>query len=272
MKSIIPAFVLSVLLSGLAFAQGGGDIRVLYRAEGVPVQPGDPAWKSAPERSLNLSPQVVVVPRGGGAVTKVSIKAIHDGRWLALRLTWQDATANQDVGTSTFRDSVAVGFPITEGETPPSPFMGEAKRPVNIWQWTADFDANAQGQGGFAERYPHTEGVWYFPQDYEVTREVRAWRGFEPVIELTARGFGTLERKVAQNVRGIGKHSNGLWSVVLRRQLSTGNPRDPLFQPGRTVQAIFAVWDGSKGEVNGRKAVTMYWTPFTLDRVSRRSG
>ena len=271
MKNAIVAGALLTLLAGSAWAQAATGIRAAYRPEGVPVRPGAAAWKKAPQLTLHLTPQVIVVPTGGGAVPKLSVRAVHDGQWLALRLEWRDRTANREVGTSSFRDAVAVGFPITEGETPPSPLMGDKQRPVNIWQWTADFDANSQGRGGFADRYPHTEGVWYFPQDYEVTREVRAWRGFQPVIELTAHGFGTLERKVAQNVRGLGRYARGLWSVVLRRRLSTGNPRDPMFRPGETVSTIFAIWDGSAGEVNGRKSVTMYWTPLTLDPTTGKA-
>lgn len=264
MRKIAALLAALALLAGSAWAQDQAGIRAVYMPQ-VPVQPGDSAWMRLPEWTINLSPQVVALPRGGGTVKKVFVRAMHNGQWLALRLEWADATPNQEVGTATFRDAVAIGFPVTEGSALPSPLMGDKARPVDIWQWTADFDANAQGQGGFAERYPHTEGVWYFPQDYEVSREVRGWRGFEPVVELTAYGFGTLERKAAQNVRGLGQYALGRWSVVLRRKLATGNPRDPLFRSGGTFNAIFAVWDGGAKEVNGIKSVTMFWTPVTLD-------
>lgn len=240
------------------------EIRAPYRPEGVPVQPGDPAWERAPEFPVSLMAQLILPPQGGGSVKQVGVRALHDGQQLALRFEWADATENREVGVDTFRDAIAVGFPTRESETPPSPFMGDAEHPINIWQWTADFDANARGKGAFSERYPHTEGVWYFPQDYAVTREVRAWRGIEPVIELEASGFGTLERKVSQNVLGLGTHHDGHWSVVLRRELSTGNPEDTMFRPGDLTQVILAVWDGGNREVNGKKGVTMTWTPLRL--------
>ncbi len=265
MKPLLPIIAgLALLAAGALPAGAEEELVAVYHAQGVPVEPDAKVWQEAPQFKIDLVPQNFVAPMGGGAVTRLAVQAVHDGQWLALRLEWPDATANREVGTSSFRDAVAVGFPVTEGETPPSPFMGDPDRPVDIWQWTADFDANARGQGGFADRYPHTEGVWYFPQDYEVTRQVRGWRGFEPVIELTARGFGTLERKVGQNVRGKGRHSDSGWAVVLRRQLATGNPRDPLFRPGQAVSIIFAVWDGGNGDVNGRKSVTIKWRPFRL--------
>ncbi len=253
--------------AGFAEVQSGPastEIRAGYRPAGVPVWPDDPAWARASEFTAQLMAQLILPPQGGGAVQEVKVRALHDGAQLALRFEWEDTTENREVGVDTFRDAIAVGFPARLTETLPSPLMGDAEHPVNIWQWTADFDANSQGQGGFSSRYPHTEGVWYFPQDYAVTREVRAWRGTEPVIELEAKGFGTLERKVSQNVLGLGVHEDGRWRVVLRRRLSTGNPGDTLFRPGDKTHVIMAVWDGGSGEVDGRKGVTMNWSPLRL--------
>ena len=207
---------------------------------------------------------MMIPPHGGGSVTHVKVRAVHDGQQLALRFEWGDSTPNREVGVDRFRDAVAVGFPTRQAERVPSPFMGDPDHPVNLWQWTADFDANARGQGGFAERYPHTEGVWYFPQDSEVTREVRGWRGTEPVIELVATGFGTVERRLSQNVRGVSRYTEGRWEVVLRRALATGNPEETRFRAGESTWVILAVWDGEKREVNGKKSVTMMWTPLTL--------
>jgi DMSO reductase family type II enzyme heme b subunit len=207
---------------------------------------------------------MIAPPHGGGSVQSLSVRAMHNGNWLAFRLQWADSTANREVGVNRFRDAVAVGFPTRETEILPAPFMGDEQHTLNIWQWTADFDANSKGAGGFPDEYPHTEGVWYFAPDYDVQRQVRAWRGTEPVIEYVAKGFGTLERKDAQNVNGLGRHGEGRWEVVLRRELATGNPEDTLFRPGTSTHAVFAVWDGQGEEVNGKKSVTMTWTPLTL--------
>ncbi len=260
-----------LILIGLAlgsFPAAGEEakgIRALYLPEGVPARPGDAAWGTAPEYTLNMEGQQILAPYAEDRTAEVMVRALHDGEQLALRLEWADTSVNREVGVSTFRDAVAIGFPTRLAEDLPSPFMGDEEQSVNIWQWTADFDANAQGLGAFAARYPYTEGVWFFPQDYMVSREVRGWRGTEPVIELIAHGFGTLERKDSQNVLGLAIHSDGHWRVVLRRRLVTGNPGDTLFRPGQTTYAIFAIWDGARSEVNGRKAVTMEWTELTLD-------
>jgi len=266
--SIGIGIIASTLLAGPVGSEEAPGIRVVYVPDGVPFSPDAQEWQAALVHKVSLSPQIILPPNGGGSVQSVTVRALHDTHYLALRLEWVDATANQEVGVNRFRDAIAVGFPTRQSERLPSPFMGDAEAPINIWQWTADFDANVRGYGGFADNYPHTEGVWYFPQDYEVTREVRAWRGTEPVIELVATGWGTLERKVTQNVLGVSMYRDGHWYVVLRRELATGNPEDTLFRPGETTQIIIAVWDGENEEVNGKKSITMMWAPLTLDATT----
>jgi len=240
-------------------------IRAAYKSEGIPYNPDDKAWEAVPAKRIPLSPQGITPPNGGGTVTEVSVRAAHDGENLAILLEWKDESANREVGVSTFRDAAAVGFPAVETDVLPSPFMGDPDHPVNIWQWTADFDANSRGMSGFDEQYPHVEGVWIFPQDPGVTRQVRGWRGTQPVMEYTAKGFGTLTRHDSQGVYGVSKYENGIWRVVLRRQLTTGIPEDVLFRPGATTHVVFAVWDGTHKEVNGKKSVTMNWLPFGLE-------
>ncbi len=259
--------VVAVALLALGCTAGAqpSGVRAPYVADGAPARPGDSSWRGAPQTTLALMPQLIAVPNGGGSVSAVSVRALHDGEWLAIRLEWADATADRVVGADAFRDAAAVGFPVRESSTPASPFMGDAQHPVNIWQWSADLEAEAAGQGGFAERYPHTEGVWYFPQDAAVRRDVKHWRGMDPVVEFVATGWGTLERRPVHNVLGASVHADGRWRVVLRRRLATGDPNDSPFRPGETTHLIVALWEGSSGEVNGRKSVTLGWTPFSLD-------
>ena len=168
---------------------------------------------------------------------------------------------------NTFRDAAAIGFPVGRPTVPPSPFMGDVDHPVVIWQWAADFDADAEGKGRFGHRYPHSEGVWIFPQDMAVRRQVRGWRGADPVIEYIARGFGTLTPRIDATVDGASDYGDGRWSVVLRRKLSTSREEDPVFIPGEATSLILAVWNGGKEEVNGRKSVTYQWSSAKLDGI-----
>ena len=250
-----------------AEAEGPAGVRVVFVRDGVFASPGDPAWQGIPEATFDLSAQQITPPVGGGSIAKVAVRAMHDGEELAIRLEWADASADRGVGVDTFRDAAAVGFPVGRPKTAPSPFMGDPDNPVVIWQWAADFDANAEGKSRFGARYPHSEGVWIFPQDLAVRRQVRGWRGTDPVIEYIAKGFGTLTPRTGRSVEGTSEYGRGRWSVVLRRGLASDNPEDATFLPGETTPLILAVWDGASDEVNGRKAVTYAWIPARFDGI-----
>jgi hypothetical protein len=243
------------------------ELHVVFVRDGVFASPIDPAWEEIPETTYALQPQLITTPNGGGSVARVSVRATHDGEEVAFRLEWADSTADRGVGVDTFRDAAAIGFPAGRPETPPSPFMGDAEHPVVIWQWAADFDADAEGKSRFGERYPHSEGVWIFPQDLSVRRKVRGWRGAEPVIEYIARGFGTLTPRMDARVEGSSDYKRGRWSVVLRRRLTTSKVEDPVFVPGEVSSLVLAIWNGSKKEVTSRKSVTYQWIPAKLDGI-----
>jgi len=261
----------SLVAAGLiALAQGSvaaplDAVRVVFVRDGVFASPVDDAWAAIPASTYDLQAQQISPPVGGGSITKINVRAIHDGDDMAVQLTWADSSADRGVGVDTFRDAVAIGFPVGRPDPAPSPFMGDAENPVVIWQWAADFDANAEGNSRFGERYPHSEGVWIFPQDLSVRRKVRGWRGADPVIEYIARGFGTLTPRLAANVLGSSNYKDGRWSVVLRRELITSNAEDASFVPGETTPFIIAVWNGEQEEVNGRKAVVYAWIPAKFD-------
>jgi hypothetical protein len=260
--------LLAISLSALAQSAAAApleEVRVVFVRDGVFASPVDDAWAAIPESTYNLQAQMIAPPVGGGSVTKVSVRATHDGEEVAIRLSWADASADRGVGVNTFRDAAAIGFPVGRPGTAPSPFMGDPENPVVIWQWAADFDANAEGNSRFGERYPHSEGVWIFPQDMSVRQKVRGWRGKEPVIEYIARGFGTLTPRMETSVEGISDYRDSRWTVVLRRKLITSNATDAAFVAGETTPFIVAIWDGEQEEVNGRKAVTYAWVPAKFD-------
>ncbi len=269
--SVVFSLALGVLLlwSHGAAAQSAGstDVRVVFVRDGVFTSPTDSAWNEIPETTYVLQPQLISPPHGGGGVPSMSLRATHDGEEIAIRLQWPDERADRGVGVTTFRDAAAIGFPVGRPTVAPSPFMGDADHPVVIWQWAADFDADAEGKGRFGHRYPHSEGVWIFPQDMAVRRQVRGWRGKDPVIEYVARGFGTLTPRIEAEVEGASSYADGEWNVVLRRKLSTSREEDPVFVPGQATSLIMAVWNGAKEEVNGRKSVIYQWIPAKLDGI-----
>ena len=81
------------------------------------------------------------------------------------------------------------------------------------------------------------------------------------IEDLNAVGFGTLtaQSPEGQNISGVGFWVEGKWRVVFVRQLNSADAFDAKFQPGAKVPIAFAVWDGSKGDRDGQKAVTTWY-------------
>ncbi len=229
-------------------------------------EPSAEFWGDVPSTAITLMGQAITAPTGGGTVTTIDLQAAHDGEWLAFRLVWDDRQPDRTVGAATFRDAVAIGFPVKAGANP-SPFMGDEKNPVGIWQWTANMDAEARGEGEFDKLYPKTEGVWYFPQDLDVEAQVGQWRYRAPVMGLIAHGFGTLDLQKQTSLEGWGEYDDGKWTVVIRRHLTCEEADVPIFKVGDATKFILAAWDGTAEDVNGRKSVTMVWTDLTLEKT-----
>ena len=118
------------IASLLFFAQGAvaqtakfvqpAEARVVFVRDGVFVNPTDDAWSEIAETTYTLMPQMITPPHGGGGVSKVSVRATHDGEEVAIRLQWSDSSADRGVGVDTFRDAAAIGFPVGRPKVVPS--------------------------------------------------------------------------------------------------------------------------------------------------------
>jgi DMSO reductase family type II enzyme heme b subunit len=86
------------------------------------------------------------------------------------------------------------------------------------------------------------------------------------VLDMNAKGFGTLKAQEQQDVKGKGLYENGTWKVVFTRALSTGDAEhDTQVKPGEFINIAFAIWDGKmleSGELKekgSQKAVSSWW-------------
>ncbi|MFQ5992139.1 MAG: ethylbenzene dehydrogenase-related protein [Nitrospiraceae bacterium] len=86
------------------------------------------------------------------------------------------------------------------------------------------------------------------------------------VLDMSAKGFGTLKAQDHQDVRGQGVYADGTWTVVFSRALSTDNVEsDAQITPGEFVNIAFAMWDGERlpsgdlKEKGSQKAVSSWW-------------
>ena len=85
-------------------------------------------------------------------------------------------------------------------------------------------------------------------------------------VDLMAQGFGTLRARppLDRTVAAKGVYATGAYRVVFRRPLVGRGVKAVTLRPGTTVPVAFAVWNGSAGDRDGKKSVTI-WQDLRLE-------
>lgn len=274
----VAAYVRSLIKPGVdeRVSQRRRTIRA-RRVEGrAPPDAADPAWARAEAAWLPLMP---LWWRDGG-VEGCVVRALHDGETLAVRVTWEDPSRDEDfLGQDAFTDSVALQWSLDAA--PPMLSMGEPGRPVNFWQWRAGWELDLAAVRGIAALHPATPTDQYGFVDvpsatlYDTARSAgnpMAAASRSSAGEMsTAEGFGTLTTLPQSDGKLAcrGTWSDGFWDVVMSRPLAACCPGELPLAPGASVQVAAAVWDGAAKDRNGQKAVTV-WHVLELEEQPER--
>lgn len=250
---------------------------VAKRVAQLPTGPDDATWASVPEVIIPLMP----LWWREGYVDEVRVRAAHDGRRIAFRLEWNDLTRDVE-GTrqTTFPDGAAIE--LTASADPPLFAMGQAGAAVGIWHWKALWDEDRKSFQDVAHAFPRMASDAYFggskgwksdPLDDKTFLPARGLdnpvaRPRQTSIEKgVAAGLGsyTALGARAQNVEGTSVWKGGLWRVSFVRDLTAAGASDIAFRPGQKLSVAFAVWNGSAGDRNGQKTVSI-WNTLSLEQ------
>lgn len=250
---------------------------VAGRVSSLPAGADDPRWESVSEEWVPLMP----LWWREDVIQGVRVKTVHDGRRLLFRLEWDDSTHDtQMLDQTDFSDGGAVQ--LTANPTPPIFAMGQASEMVNIWHWKAAWEADPEGGETAALTVPRPSADNYYGREQgwqaaplddplflpalRLDNPV-AWRNrSQPVEDANAAGLGTFtpQQQNEQSVEGTAKWEEGVWTLLMARDLEPNDNRDVPLESGRPVSVAFAVWNGSAGDRNGQKAVSI-WNTLTLD-------
>ncbi|MAG59137.1 MAG: hypothetical protein CMJ83_22860 [Planctomycetes bacterium] len=250
------------------------------------TDPAADVWKTVPARWLSMTPLWWKEPRVEG----VLLQAAHDGRSLALRLVWEDASRDADQsGAERFSDAAAVQW--SRQENPPFFAMGEKGQVVDIWYWRAVYQEDQGGWQDVARAHPRVVNDIdaslrkppFGSHDKHSNNEMSAydplfltaWGANNPVADpkrptpvetLHAGGFGTLSPRLPpfSKTDGRARHERGFWELVIIRSLDDGGAGLSL-SAGAEVSCAFAVWNGTAGNRNGEKNVTI-WHRLSIGR------
>ena len=216
----------------------------------LPSSPTDSAWSRVERYWFPLVGQVIHKARWFVPVVNgVWVQSVHDGKTLALRVSWDDRSQSSDSAwleftgrvleavasddsmppqTALWPDRLAVQFPLAIPERMERPYflMGSATQPVYQWRWTSGVSGGTAGLGRGVERFDTVTGA-----------------------ALPAQAV----------------YDRGEWQVVLSRSLATADTSNQFqFRTGRPIPVAFFVWDGSNGESGSRMAVST-WSFLSLD-------
>ena len=262
-------------------------------AGGLPSGPMDSAWEQARPLYVSMTPLWWTEQRIEGLV----VQALHDKEQLAIRLSWLDPTQDdRAVRQHEFRDSVAIQFSMASD---PPFYMGSSSKHggVNIWMWKADRQKNIDSAyqdvdtafpARAADMYPEqkykapaTVGVQW-PLEAVTQHDptfITAWGAGNlvanpnlktPVECLVARGPGTLSSKPAnvQVVQGQAVYKGGVWSVQMQRSMKLphehGEDDERTFHPGDYLPVSIAIWNGSAGDRDGKKNISI-WQKLVIE-------
>ena len=106
--------------------------------------------------------------------------------------------------------------------------------------------------------------LWTMGTDDEPVQFLQ-WRALRNEIRsVVAWGIGSSVPGTGVSESITAGWSQGYWTIVMLRTLA-GGPEAATLQPGQATQIGFAIWNGSNEERAGLKAVSIDWTPLTLD-------
>ena len=255
---------------------------VALRADSLPLDPGDAAWRLAPEYLAELVPQDLVEPRLLTPSTpQVRVRALTSSGEIALRLEWVDATVDDTPEPGAFLDAVAIQLPRRLETSLPDPQMGQEGSPVDIAFWRADWQASVDGRpdtltslypNAAIDHYPfeaaslepgspeqREAALRYAPAEALGNRRVGPRT--QPVEDMVAEGPGTIttlaEGDDGPRSRARGARTDTGWTVVIARPMPDG------LAPNARTTIAFAVWNGALDDVGSRKMRTI-WVPLAV--------
>lgn len=234
---------------------------VAERAVGeINMNPSHPDWNNYKSTFVPVMP----LWWRNNRIEGCELQAAHDGDKLAIRLTWEDSSQDDSMlNQDGFTDGAALQ--LSPSDDPPFFAMGAEDDEVSIWYWRAAWKKDLErGRGSLKDVHPNMpvehhnfgapEGSAYHTGEHVGNPVSR--HHVSSVENLGAEGFGTLTTRsaVAQTIAGRAHWEKGKWSVVFVGDLKAAVGA----RPGNTISIALALWNGSAGDRNGQKCVTIW--------------
>ncbi len=191
------------------------------KVNAIPSSADDKAWQSADYLDLPMGGQIIFDPRDFVAlVANARVRGVYTGSEIAVMLEWTGKKRNiGDDGHPP--DAARIQFPskMTEGMQPYF-FTGDKKLGVNIWQWKASDNSG---------------------------------------IEFNSKGPAETVQQEKQDIQVNPSYKDGLYRIVFRRPLNTGDKDDTIFEAGKFTPFAVTIYDGRNDEENNKGAISAWY-------------
>lgn len=208
-----------------------------YKVAKLPDSPQDAGWEKARPIFLALMPVWWQDLRVEGVVAR----ALHDGKELAIHLTWIDTSAN-DTAYPFPNLSDAAGIEISAGAEPLQG-LGDAKDLVNLWYWRANWERDRLGPVAGEIFYPG-RGTTPYP-----------WTP----PDASGRDVSTPTPSASPgSVRSQAVWLDPGWTVVFRRSLAAPAASDVPLAEKMRASISFVVLDAAEGERREQMSISVW--------------
>jgi len=252
----------------------------------LPLDPQAAEWQSIPAKEVAMAPQQMAMPMlAKGSIDKLTVQSLTDGKSIAWRVAWADATPDVNVDVARFSDAVAIEFPLTKDAAAMMGHKGGGKVQIIYWKglWQKDLEEGFQDvqkvhPNYWSDLYWFADGKFPYPVPdafknpvshqwfvaYKAGNPISVFTHEQPAQELVAEGWGSLTAQTESVTKAKGVWTDGRWQVVFLRPLTTADPND--YQFSDQGQVAFAVWQGGDGNVGGRKHWSNNWVAYQIPK------
>jgi mono/diheme cytochrome c family protein len=245
----------------------------------LPVTANDSAWADVESYYVPLIAQIIIKPRWfAPAVSSVNVQALHDGKELALRITWTDRSKSPDPAWNSWQTRITAAVAPKEDASTPA----GASATDSVTEMSVDAakvaPAAAQLPDMLTVQFPRSippgmERPYFLMGNARDPVYLWQWKSSpDAVSEALAKGITQITPLAGGSVASNAVFENGQWQLVLRRALTVADTTNRIqFSAGRAIPMAFFAWDGNSGEESTRGAVSTWYfvyldqpTPMTV--------
>ncbi len=250
----------------------------------VPTSPDDSAWAAVERFYIPLVGQIIVKPRWfSPSVDGVWVQAVHNGRDVALRLSWTDPSRSPSLDWAEWRARVQSVMEPKEGTTTAA--TAQAGTEVASSEAAGPSAQSAPSVSAATPAAPQSQAIGTTPDMIAIqfprrlptgmerpyflmgsTREpVYVWRWQsqpEAATEMLGRGMSRMDPLPGGgNAVGAGSvFDEGQWRVVLRRSIAASDTTNAIsFRAQQPVPMAIFAWDGDNAEEGTRAAISTWY-------------